>query len=524
MVAHPAGKMASQISDDYNAEFADIIAREWPELQGRQSPQTLICSDGGDFTHSRKALTLAGRFGIKLMPWQRRQVMLALAVDADGRWLHPDVVLLCPRQNGKSLILEVVILYRLFVLNHQIVFTAHQWKTAKSIRNRIWRKIKAREWAQRRLVRNTASAGEAEMETAGGGKIQFTTRSNDAGRGFDQIDLLLLDEAYNLDSGELDAMAPTQLAAEDPQTFYTSSAVNSDKHVKGEELSKVRDRAVSGEAEFMLFSEFCAPEGMDPNDPETWKLANPSYGVVATFKKTTSLKHKLTAIGFEVEILGWGRWFDLSEQVGDDEHVIKPDIWQKLSSGSPEISGDSTVAIEVTPNGENVGMVSAQRTANDGAHLSLNQMIDFDRDEVVAASVSAVAKNDPIAFAVDPIGQVSTLIDLLRKKHIAPEKLTGGQVAAAFELFLRLIAEGKISHDGEQRWLDALEVVKAREGKFRCFDRFSGDVTVLIAASIAVWALQEYEIPETAPPLPTKHRFIGTARAVEAAPMAAMSF
>ena len=128
---------------DYNAEFREIIDREFPGLEGRQSPQEYVYADGGDFTHGEKAVELARRFGIKLIPWQREQVLRALAIDTEGHWLHQDIVLLCPRQNGKSLILEVVILYRLFVLHHQIVFSAHQWRTAKSIRNRIWKKIKS---------------------------------------------------------------------------------------------------------------------------------------------------------------------------------------------------------------------------------------------------------------------------------------------------------------------------------------------------------------------------------------------
>ena len=172
----------SQTSEDYNARFREIIDREFPGLEGRQEPERIVCDLGGDRHHGEKALKLAKSFGMKLMPWQEEQVLLALSVDADGHWLHPDVVLICPRQNGKSLILEVIVLYRLFKMGHQIVFSAHQWRTAKSIRNRIWKRIKSRPWAARRLVRNTASAGEAEMETSDGGKVQFSTRSNDMGR------------------------------------------------------------------------------------------------------------------------------------------------------------------------------------------------------------------------------------------------------------------------------------------------------------------------------------------------------
>lgn len=119
-------------------QMASPVCEGWPSLEGRQTPEVLIHRDG-DWGHGDKAIELARRFGLRLMPWQEQQVRLALATDDEGRWVHQDVVLVCPRQNGKSLILEVVILYRLFVLHQKIIFTAQRWATAKSIRNRLWK-------------------------------------------------------------------------------------------------------------------------------------------------------------------------------------------------------------------------------------------------------------------------------------------------------------------------------------------------------------------------------------------------
>lgn len=529
-------KTLSLTSEDYNARFREIIDREFPELEGRQEPEYLVCDRGGDQHHGEKAIKLAASFGIKLMPWQKEQVLLALAVDADGHWLHPDVVLICPRQNGKSLILEVILLYRLFKLNHQIVFSAHQWRTAKSIRNRIWKRIKSRPWAARRLVRNTASAGEAEMETADGGKVQFTTRSNDMGRGFDEIDLLMIDEAYNLDSGEMDAVAPTQLAAEDPQTYYTSSAVNEFKHPKGEELSKLRDSALGDGSDGMLFSEFAAPVGMDPEDPLTWMMANPSYGVVANEKKIRSLKKKLTDVGFEVEMLGWGRWFALSSD-GDMPTLIDIAEWGLKVDDAPRFWSDSArdfgatslcgLGMDFKPDGDKAGLVSAV-TVGDKFFLSLSPVDDFVRADLVA-SVSRTLELCmeggifPVGVGMDPVGPGSTVVGPLQDAGVYPEELSGADVSKAWELFKRLWAEGRIVHDGDPRWSAAWALAQERssKGRYPSLDRYASDVSILNAALFAIWVLQEFLGSEEAAEV-GKKKFVGKARAVHAPRRAAV--
>ena len=481
---------------DYNAEFRGIISREFPTLEGRQTPQEFIYCDGGDFTHGEKAVELARRFGVKLMPWQRQQVLLALATDADGRWLHPDVVLLCPRQNGKSLILEVIILYRLFVLNHQIVFSAHQWRTAKSIRNRIWKKIKSKPWAARRLVRNTASAGEAEMETAEGGKLQFTTRSNDMGRGFDEIDLLLLDESYNLEAGELEAVAPTQLAAEDPQTVYTSSAVNRFNHPKGEELSRIRHRALAGDNEGLLYAEFAAPEGTDPEDPLTHKLANPSYGFpkLVDAAKMRSMRKKLTKVGFEVEMLGWGRWYEFQE-AERTETLVSLDRWEELAVPREVLVGECVLGVEVSPDSRVIAFVSAGQTRR-GVHLDVcPRGGEFVVDDAVAAIRAFVDEYNPAAVVLDRDSPAAVLIPRLLQVGIDPVQLTGGPVSLAYREFRQSVVDGVVTHDGAQIWSDQLQVAverKSREGKYPAVDRFSGDVSELVAATFAMWGLNRF--------------------------------
>ncbi|NKV12594.1 hypothetical protein GS909_19895 [Rhodococcus hoagii] len=86
----------------------------------------------GDTTLGEKASECHDtRIGSKPMPWQRDTLHALLTRSGDGTWTHPDVHHL-PRQNGKSLILTLRILYGLFKLGETIIFTAQRWTTART--------------------------------------------------------------------------------------------------------------------------------------------------------------------------------------------------------------------------------------------------------------------------------------------------------------------------------------------------------------------------------------------------------
>lgn len=51
------------------------VCEDWPSLEARQDPEVLI-SDGSGGEHGDKAIELARRFGVRLMPGQEEQVRL----------------------------------------------------------------------------------------------------------------------------------------------------------------------------------------------------------------------------------------------------------------------------------------------------------------------------------------------------------------------------------------------------------------------------------------------------------------
>jgi hypothetical protein len=94
--------MTSPISDD--ADTWPPWVNAWPQLTGRQEPAESSWFPG-DETEGERAVELATRVGVRPMPWQRQTLGRILSRRPDGLWTHADVVIISPRQSGKSEIL-----------------------------------------------------------------------------------------------------------------------------------------------------------------------------------------------------------------------------------------------------------------------------------------------------------------------------------------------------------------------------------------------------------------------------------
>lgn len=490
----------------------------FPALSGKQSPLNLREAPGVH-EHGRKNIELARRAGVTAFPWQCSEINAINATNEDGSWVHSDAVLICPRQNGKSLVVALVVLYRIFVLGQNVLFTAQQWETAKELWEQTWKIVKGRRFLSKHVVSKTCSQGRGTIFLANGGRVVFTTRSQDAGRGLTKVDLLIYDEAYNLTDGEMAALAFLVQAAEDPQVFFMTSAVHQDfpQHANGRVLSSMRAQALNDfdESDPIYFSEYAAHEGLDPMAEDTWREANPSYGVIATAKKMKKIMRRMNTeegrINFGVEALGWGSYFDESDADGFTPMVDVED-WS-LAAKSPVSPVESCVGIEVSVDGEEVAFVAAVQDG-ERVFLSLSPLSVFDRAETVGALGRAVENNDPLGAVVDPIGPASTLLGPIEDLGVEPTKLSGSKTSAAFELFMRMWAEGRIIHDGDPRWLSAWEVAEEKPGKYRSWVRCR-EVTVLFAAAFAVWGLSELALPVDVQ-VRSKKRFTGHAAPVVA--------
>lgn len=503
---------------------------EW--LIGCQTP-THQHVPAGDAEFASKACEFVRWAGLNLYPWQEELLRDSLLQTDEGMWASREVVVSLARQNGKGEVLVALELVAIYLCGaERIMHSAHFLDTAMDARDRLWDVIEANpalmEWWEDEhpgvSPRPVMGNGKDAIKFPNKAKIYYRTRTKKTGRGL-SFDWLIFDECFDLPNEVYAAMNNTTKARPNAQKVFISSPVNTREHFHGAIFSAKRWAASDG-SDGMLFKEWCREPDDDPFDEETWAKANPSLvneprpGVQLDEVRSEAASARTSEAlldPFLVETLGQGEWVPRDgDEVSDFVPIVDLSDWSGASELMPASLGDSCVAVDVTPDGEAVGVVSAAQWG-DRLFLSLAPYEEFDRSVVVEKVGSTVELNDPVAVVLDPSGQCSTMVEPLRGVGVEPELLSGGQVSKAYELFLRLWAEKRIVHDGAQRWLDALGVAQERSknGRYRSLDRYSGDVTVLVAATLAVWGLQEFGVGDGEVEVKRKRHYVSSARAVK---------
>ncbi|MFC7450540.1 hypothetical protein [Rhodococcus daqingensis] len=471
--------------------MVSTICDDFPTLTGRQEPHNLSVF-AGDVTHAKKAVELGRRAGSIAMPWQTDAQHAILSTTPSGRWTHPTCCLIVPRQNGKSEILIQRCLYGLFKLGETIIYTAQRWKTARDAWKRMMALIKGRPWLKKRVVKSNCSQGEGIIELASGAVISFGTRSNDTGRGLTDVDLIVYDEAYNLTDGEVSAMAFVQMAAKNPQRIYASSAVNQDQHSNGEVLASVRERGLAQEPN-LYFAEFLAPEGMSRDDEETWRYANPSYGVIQTAEKILDIMVNLSTPagrkGFDVEALGRGDWPVIKTKV-ELYSVIKQDHWEGTTDTAPQLIGPIGIGIDRTMDRKWWIVAAAQRTTAGRIHVEIGYYRSASQSEFLDYTVDLVTLWDPCALAINKKSPANVLEAPLIDALIEPAMTSAPQMVTACGDFLDATVDGSLSHTGQPILTEAVagavkRTLPAGDWAWSVHD----NLAALIAATLARWAL-----------------------------------
>ncbi|MHA4848552.1 hypothetical protein L1080_003275 [Rhodococcus sp. MSC1_016] len=468
--------------DDVDARFAEIIASEWPKLEGRQTPNSLAFTPGNTELGGKAAeLGFRSASRIRAIPWQSWSLEQIMSKGPDGTWTHPECCLIVPRQNGKSLLLSLRVLYGLFKLGEKIVFSAQQWETAKALWKRTWAIVKTTPWMLKRVESHTCSQGRGTIVLASGAEVVFTTRSANAGRGLDRVDLEIYDEAYDLTEADMAALSPTKMNSDDPQTIYTSSAVNQDQHPNGQVLAAVRQRGLDGD-EGLFFAEWMAPDSLDRTDPKTWRWANPSFGVIQTDKKLASELRKFsTEAGmksFDVEYLGRGDW--PSELAEVHEPVITAEAWSDME-GRSELTGPIAIAVDRHLDWYSIAM--AQRTTTGKIHIEIGYL-DRPSTGVVETIAAIVESVDPCVVMMNRTSPATSLNPALKLKRIEPVLTSGQEMGQACVGFLDDALAGQLEHTNDPRLNNSIDGVKKKPMSGGAFG-WDYDTAVLLAPLVA---------------------------------------
>lgn len=513
-VRQPARGRADLGDDFLPKPWPKYIGR-WPRLTGRQEPEFWSGFEG-DETDGDVAANLGFEFGARCMPWQwwaLRKTLSRLPADDDGirLWTHPDVVLAIPRQNGKTQIAILRILFGLFVLGETQIYSAQRWLTAEDVYDRLIEIIEASPWLKSRLQPKVglplgySKAGErGEIQLRNGGSIRIGLRSGDLGRGLTKLDLVIFDEAYKLTEEQKSALTGAQKASENAQTIYLSTPPIIAIHPRCHVFAGLRRLGLRN-APDMFFAEWMAPRSMSRDDPDAARMANPSHGVIHKQRDMDSELRTATSPAalalFDADYMGWG---DYPPDELDKVPLISLKAWRDMTDKAPVLVGDRVIAISRSWDRQLWAIAAGQRTAGGKIHVEVGYFRKASLPQVALFLAILIEMWDPAAVIVDSKNPANVLVARMAELGFEILEASTPQAAKAAGGFLDAALSAELSHVGQPILETAVQNAEKRDLPMGDFVWNTKDAQnpQLDAISLLHWGVQTFaeELGESASP------------------------
>lgn len=329
---------------------------------GNQEPSERIAppysqTDGGD------AVRLLVVGGIVLDPWQADIIDDWMAVSPSGRWMCPNCGISVPRQNGKSLLLQGRAEAGMILYNEQVIYTAHLQKTATETFEEMASFFDSAKL--RKHVKDIKTAlGREQIILVNGARVKFLARTRNGGRG-QHGDLLILDEAQELDEDQQASFLPAISASLNPQTVYAGTPP--DANSPGVVFRGIRSKALSGATKKTAWSEFSVKEIGDIHDSERWARTNPALGRRILIETIEGEAEQMAPDTFAMERLGW--WPPIAEHKVD--YAIPSDVWDACKSDEGKPEGKTAYGVKFSADGSWVCLTGAVIQDEGPARISL---------------------------------------------------------------------------------------------------------------------------------------------------------
>lgn len=332
---------------------------------------TVHTAPDADETFGDLAAKLAAKYGLRPDEWQRFVLDDWLA-RKDGHWSALTCGLSVPRQNGKNALIEMRELFGAVMLGEKILHTAHEVKTAQKHFRRLQhffgmcKNDPAAKYPELNALveRVRLVNGQEAILLENGGSIELIARSKNSGRGF-TVDLLVLDEAQEMDEDAIEALMPTTSAAPlgDPQWIFTGTPPG--PSALGHVFRRVRDEAVGENPGALAWAEWSAPEGTDLDDRDMWRAVNPAIAAGRLkLDVVAGERARFSSGGFKRERLGM--W---SVAVAGSRAIPDP-AWKATAVDVAPAEGVKSFAVTFNMTGTRQAVAGALRHS-DGVHLEL---------------------------------------------------------------------------------------------------------------------------------------------------------
>jgi hypothetical protein len=462
-------------------------------------PRIQLLPSGVVSSLGEQAAELVGNAGLALDDWQRAVLHGGLGVKADESWAADEVVLVCPRQNGKTALAAARLMLGLY-RGEQVLYTSHRVDSAGELFAHLVALVRASPELEPLLARIIFSNGREAIHLKNGGRCLFGTRSTSrTGRGF-SLDAIVLDEAHYVSEESLVALGFTGYARDRaPQRWYLSSAVDRDVHEHGLTMSRLRERAIQGDTTSLAYFEWSAAvldaDGLElecsdvtpdmVDDEALWYQANPALGGRVPVERVHAERESMPHRGFLTERLGIGAWWPTVETVNAPLTAAE---WAELEDRESKRDGPLVLAFDIDPDRRCALVACGRRGVDDLLHVELLRSASgtsWLRDELERLS----ERYDVEAIVTDGYGGNLAMVRTLDGAGLRVRTLTGGEQASACAKLLDLVQGREFRHIGQGELLNALRGAKAKPlGDAWAWSRknSTGDIAAVIAMTLAL--------------------------------------
>lgn len=316
---------------------------------GSQEPSARIApkyteTDGWD---AAKILRVGG---LILDPWQMNILADWMAI-YDGLWLSRTCGGSVPRQNGKTGLVQGRAAAGMILYNEQVIYTSHLQKTSTETFEELATLFDAPKL--KKYVKDVKTAlGREQIILRNGARVKFLARTRNGGRG-QHGDLLIFDEAQELEINSQASFIPAISASLNPQTIYIGTPPDGES--AGEVFRGIRDKALAGETTTTAWFEFSVPEIGDVTDRSRWAATNPALGRRILETTIEGECEQMPPDTFARERLGW--WTPVVEHTLN--YAIDAKVWTSCASMAPKPAGKTAYGVKFSADGSEVCLCGA---------------------------------------------------------------------------------------------------------------------------------------------------------------------
>lgn len=328
---------------------------------GKQEPSARIAPSYID-TDGPDAARILKVGGLVLDPWQMDVLADWMAIRG-GLWLSRTCGGSVPRQNGKTGLVQVRAAAGMILYNEQVIYTSHLQKTSTETFEELAALFEHPKL--KRYVKDIKTAlGREQIILRNGARVKFLARTRNGGRG-QHGDLLIFDEAQELEINSQASFIPAISASLNPQTIYIGTPPDGES--AGEVFRGIRDKALAGETTTTAWFEFSVPEIGDVTDRSRWAETNPALGRRILETTIEGECEQMPPDTFARERLGW--WTPVVEHTLN--YAIDAKVWTSCASMAPKPVGKTAYGVKFSADGSEVCLCGAVIPEGGAARIEL---------------------------------------------------------------------------------------------------------------------------------------------------------